>query len=120
MSPHGGSFRDEFLMSFELHNRLPNKFPEGSRVFVVDPMLATGMSLLCMKTKALPNDVGSLNYAIKIYLGLLIEDCFTTVVMCTISNFSYNEYILLHGSVIVTIKILKNHPTALSPKPSCS
>lgn len=120
MSPHGGSFRDEFLMSFELHNRLPNKFPEGSRVFVVDPMLATGMSLLCMKTKALPNDVGSLNYAIKIYLGLLIEDCFTTVVMCTIANFSYNEYILLHGSVIVTIKILKNHPTALSPKPSCS
>lgn len=25
--------------------RLPDKFPEGSRVFVIDPMLATGINL---------------------------------------------------------------------------
>lgn len=59
-------------MSFQLHNRLPDKFPEGSRVFVVDPMLATGMGLLCMKIKVLPN-VGLLNYSIVMICAIIFS-----------------------------------------------
>lgn len=40
---HLGISRDEETLQPTIYlNKLPDKFPEGSRVFVIDPMLATG------------------------------------------------------------------------------
>ncbi|KAE8706044.1 Uracil phosphoribosyltransferase [Hibiscus syriacus] len=41
----GVSRNEETLLPTVYLNKLPDKFPEGSRVFVVDPMLATGSDL---------------------------------------------------------------------------
>ncbi|KAL7136401.1 hypothetical protein ABFS83_10G027800 [Erythranthe nasuta] len=44
---HLGISRDEETLQPTIYlNKLPDKFPEGSRVFVVDPMLATGGTLV--------------------------------------------------------------------------
>ncbi|XVF76693.1 hypothetical protein PTKIN_Ptkin13bG0287100 [Pterospermum kingtungense] len=44
---HLGLSRDEeTLLPTVYLNKLPDKFPEGSRVFVVDPMLATGGTIV--------------------------------------------------------------------------
>ncbi|XWS59868.1 hypothetical protein CRYUN_Cryun08bG0158800 [Craigia yunnanensis] len=44
---HLGVSRDEeTLLPTVYLNKLPDKFPEGSRVFVVDPMLATGGTIV--------------------------------------------------------------------------
>ncbi|KAL7265373.1 hypothetical protein ACSBR1_003193 [Camellia fascicularis] len=41
---HLGISRDEETLQPTVYlNKLPEKFPEGSRVYVVDPMLATGI-----------------------------------------------------------------------------
>ncbi|RZC29303.1 Uracil phosphoribosyltransferase isoform D [Glycine soja] len=46
---HLGISRDEETLQPTIYlNKLPEKFPEGSKVFVVDPMLATGMYSLLM------------------------------------------------------------------------
>ncbi|KMT19535.1 hypothetical protein BVRB_1g011580 isoform A [Beta vulgaris subsp. vulgaris] len=39
-----GVSRDEETLQPTVYlNKLPEKFPEGARIFVVDPMLATGV-----------------------------------------------------------------------------
>ncbi|KAK3037452.1 hypothetical protein RJ639_031946, partial [Escallonia herrerae] len=44
---HLGVSRDEETLQPTVYlNKLPDKFPEGSRVFVVDPMLATGGTIV--------------------------------------------------------------------------
>ncbi|KAF5476141.1 hypothetical protein F2P56_007877 [Juglans regia] len=44
---HLGISRDEETLQPSIYlNKLPDKFPEGSRVFVVDPMLATGGTIV--------------------------------------------------------------------------
>uniref|UniRef100_A0A5B7B5F5 uracil phosphoribosyltransferase n=1 Tax=Davidia involucrata TaxID=16924 RepID=A0A5B7B5F5_DAVIN len=44
---HLGISRDEETLQPTVYlNKLPDKFPEGSRVFVVDPMLATGGTIV--------------------------------------------------------------------------
>ncbi|XP_072968118.1 uracil phosphoribosyltransferase-like [Typha angustifolia] len=44
---HLGMYRDETTLQPSIYlNKLPNNFPEGCRVFVVDPMLATGSTLV--------------------------------------------------------------------------
>ncbi|GMY14477.1 uracil phosphoribosyltransferase isoform X2 [Fagus crenata] len=44
---HLGMSRDEETLQPSIYlNKLPDKFPEGSRVFVVDPMLATGGTIV--------------------------------------------------------------------------
>lgn len=44
---HLGVSRDEETLQPTIYlNKLPDKFPEGSRVFVVDPMLATGGTIV--------------------------------------------------------------------------
>ncbi|KAG6697465.1 hypothetical protein I3842_09G201000 [Carya illinoinensis] len=44
---HLGISRDEETLQPSVYlNKLPDKFPEGSRVFVVDPMLATGGTIV--------------------------------------------------------------------------
>ncbi|XP_031256984.1 uracil phosphoribosyltransferase [Pistacia vera] len=44
---HLGISRDEETLQPTIYlNKLPEKFPEGSRVFVVDPMLATGGTIV--------------------------------------------------------------------------
>ncbi|KAE8099326.1 hypothetical protein FH972_017317 [Carpinus fangiana] len=44
---HLGISRDEETLQPTIYlNKLPDKFPEGSRVFVVDPMLATGGTIV--------------------------------------------------------------------------
>ncbi|CAL1378981.1 unnamed protein product [Linum trigynum] len=44
---HLGLSRDEETLQPTVYlNKLPDKFPEGSRVFVVDPMLATGGTIV--------------------------------------------------------------------------
>ncbi|KAE8662760.1 Uracil phosphoribosyltransferase [Hibiscus syriacus] len=42
----GVSRNEETLLPTVYLNKLPDKFPEGSRVFVVDPMLATGGTIV--------------------------------------------------------------------------
>ncbi|KAG2685891.1 hypothetical protein I3760_10G147300 [Carya illinoinensis] len=44
---HLGLSRDEETLQPSVYlNKLPDKFPEGSRVFVIDPMLATGGTIV--------------------------------------------------------------------------
>ncbi|KAF3787132.1 Uracil phosphoribosyltransferase [Nymphaea thermarum] len=44
---HIGVYRDEATLQPEVYlNKLPKKFPEGSRVFIIDPMLATGGTIV--------------------------------------------------------------------------
>ncbi|RVX06001.1 Uracil phosphoribosyltransferase [Vitis vinifera] len=44
---HLGISRDEETLQPTIYlNKLPDKFPEGSRVFLVDPMLATGGTIV--------------------------------------------------------------------------
>ncbi|CAA6669411.1 unnamed protein product [Spirodela intermedia] len=62
---HLGFQRDESTLLPSLYfNNLPNKFPEGSRVLIVDPMLATGGTIVAAMD--LLKDCGVENKQIKI------------------------------------------------------
>ncbi|KAK3003151.1 hypothetical protein RJ639_018677 [Escallonia herrerae] len=55
---HLGVSRDEETLQPSVYlNKLPDKFPEGSRVFVVDPMLAAACSPVCCGTKSADFDI---------------------------------------------------------------
>ncbi|KAL9684993.1 hypothetical protein QQ045_022438 [Rhodiola kirilowii] len=48
---HLGAFRDEETLETTVYlNKLPKTFPEGSKVFVVDPVLATGNTMITALT----------------------------------------------------------------------
>ncbi|KAI4356521.1 hypothetical protein L6164_000539 [Bauhinia variegata] len=58
---HLGISRDEETLKPTIYlNKLPDKFPEGSKVFVVDPMLATGGTIVAalslLKDRGVSND----------------------------------------------------------------
>uniref|UniRef100_I1J6X5 uracil phosphoribosyltransferase n=1 Tax=Glycine max TaxID=3847 RepID=I1J6X5_SOYBN len=57
---HLGISRDEETLQPTIYlNKLPEKFPEGSKVFVVDPMLATGGTIVAAVSLLKERGVGN-------------------------------------------------------------